>query len=238
LGIAGGIRLEVCHICNQEQVLKQLGHTLARLGGQGQIKELSIVLKTDVQGSIDPIRSVIERLGNDEAKPKVVLAASGAVTENDVLLAAAHKGIIIAFNAKTAPGAEQVAEQEGITIQRYDIIYRLEEDIQAALTGMLKPTFVETLAGRAEVRAIFPGGKQGKIAGLLVREGRIWKGAWKVRLVRGGEVVAEPQITSIRRFKETVNEVSAGLECGVGLLPFGDTQIGDVIELYRREKAT
>lgn len=206
--------------------------------GEGQIKELSIVLKTDVQGSIDPIRSVIERLGNDEAKPKVVLAASGAVTENDVLLAAAHKGIIIAFNAKTAPGAEQVAEQEGITIQRYDIIYRLEEDIQAALTGMLKPTFVETLAGRAEVRAIFPGGKQGKIAGLLVREGRIWKGAWKVRLVRGGEVVAEPQITSIRRFKETVNEVSAGLECGVGLLPFGDTQIGDVIELYRREKAT
>jgi len=206
--------------------------------GEGQIKELSIVLKTDVQGSIEPIRSVIERLGNDEAKPKVVLAASGAVTENDVLLAAAHKGIIIAFNAKAAPGAEQVAEQEGITIQRYDIIYRLEEDIQAALTGMLKPTFVETLAGRAEVRAIFPGGKQGKIAGLLVREGRIWKGAWKVRLVRGGEVVAEPQITSIRRFKETVNEVSAGLECGVGLLPFGDTQIGDVIELYRREKAT
>lgn len=206
--------------------------------GEGQIKELNIVLKTDVQGSIDPIRSVIERLGNDEAKPKLVLAASGAVTENDVLLAAAHKGIVIAFNAKAAPGAEQVAEQEGISIQRYDIIYRLEEDIQAALAGMLKPTFVETLAGRAEVRAIFPGGKQGKIAGLLVREGRVWKGAWKVRLVRGGEVVAEPQITSIRRFKETVNEVSAGLECGVGLLPFGDTQIGDVIELYRREKAT
>ena len=206
--------------------------------GEGQLKELSIVLKTDVQGSIEPIRSVIERLGNDEAKPKLVLAASGAVTENDVLLAAAHKGVVIAFNAKTAPGAEQVAEQEGVAIQRYDIIYRLEEDIQAALTGMLKPTFVETLAGRAEVRAIFPGGKQGKIAGLLVREGRVWKGAWKVRLVRGGEVVAEPQITSIRRFKDSVNEVSAGLECGVGLLPFGDTQIGDVIELYRREKAT
>ncbi len=206
--------------------------------GEGQIKELSIVLKTDVQGSIDPIRNVIERLGNDEAKPKLVVAASGAVTENDVLLAAAHKGIVIAFNAKTAPGAEQVAEQEGVTIQRYDIIYRLEEDIQAALTGMLKPTFVETLAGRAEVRAIFPGGKQGKVAGVLVREGRVWKGAWKVRVVRGGEVVSEPQITSIRRFKDSVNEVVAGLECGLGLQPFGDTQIGDVIELYRREKAT
>ncbi|TFH35611.1 MAG: translation initiation factor IF-2 [Dehalococcoidia bacterium] len=206
--------------------------------GEGQIKELSIVLKTDVQGSIEPIRSVIERLGNDEVKPKVVLAASGAVTENDILLAAAHKGIVIAFNAKAAPGAEQVAEQEGVAIQRYDIIYRLEEDIEAALKGMLKPTFVETLAGRAEVRAIFPGGKQGKVAGLLVREGRLWKGAWKVRVVRGGEVVSEPQITSIRRFKDTVNEVSAGLECGIGLLPFGDTQIGDIIELYRREKAT
>jgi translation initiation factor IF-2 len=206
--------------------------------GEGQIKELSIVLKTDVQGSIEPIRSVIERLGNDEAKPKVVLAASGAVTENDVLLAAAHKGIVIAFNAKTAPGAEQVADQEGVAIQRYDIIYRLEEDIQAALTGMLKPTFVETLAGRAEVRAIFPGGKQGKVAGVLVREGRIWRGAYKVRIVRSGEIVSEPQITSIRRFKETVNEVGTGLECGLGLLPFGDTQVGDIIELYRREKAT
>lgn len=206
--------------------------------GEGQIKELSIVLKTDVQGSIEPIRNVIDRLGNDEAKPKVVLAASGAITENDVLLASAHKGIVIAFNTKCAPGAEQLAEQEGIAIQRYDIIYRLEEDIQAALAGMLKPTFVETLAGRADVRAIFPGGKQGKIAGLLVREGRVWRGAWKVRVVRNGEVVSEPQITSIRRFKDTVNEVSAGLECGIGLQPFGDTQVGDIIELYRREKAT
>jgi len=212
--------------------------TLSGQIGEGQIKELSIVLKTDVQGSIEPIRSVIERLGNDEAKPKVVLAASGAVTENDVLLAAAHKGIVIAFNAKAAPGAEQVADQEGVAIQRYDIIYRLEEDIQAALTGMLKPTFVETLAGRAEVRAIFPGGKQGKVAGVLVREGRVWRGAYKVRIVRGGEVVSEPQITSIRRFKDSVNEVSAGLECGLGLLPFGDTQVGDVIELYRREKSS
>jgi translation initiation factor IF-2 len=212
--------------------------TLSGQIGEGQIKELSIVLKTDVQGSIEPIRSVIERLGNDEAKPKVVLAASGAVTENDVLLASAHKGIVISFNAKTAPGAEQVADQEGVAIQRYDIIYRLEEDIQAALTGMLKPTFVETLAGRAEVRAIFPGGKQGKVAGVLVREGRVWRGAYKVRIVRSGEIVSEPQITSIRRFKEAVNEVGTGLECGLGLLPFGDTQVGDIIELYRREKAS
>jgi len=206
--------------------------------GEGKIKELSIVLKTDVQGSIEPIRSSIERLGTDEVKPRVVAAASGAITENDVLLAAAHQGIVISFNAKTAPGAEQVAEQVGVSIQHYDIIYRLEEDIDAALKGMLKPTYVETLAGRAEVRAIFPSGKQTKIAGVFVRDGRLWRGAYRVRVVRAGEVVSEPQITSLRRFKDNVNEVSAGLECGVGLEPFGDTQVGDIIELYRREKST
>ncbi len=212
--------------------------TLSNQIGEGQIKELSIVLKTDVQGSIDPIRNSIEGLSSEQARPKVVLAASGAVTENDVLLAAAHKGIVIAFNTKSAPGAEQVAEQEGVAIQRYDIIYRLEEDIEAALAGLLKPAFVETLAGRAEVRAIFPAGKQGRVAGVLVREGRLWKGAHRVRVVRGGEVVNEPQIVSIRRFRDSVNEVTAGLECGIGLQPFGDTQVGDVIELYRREKTS
>ena len=211
--------------------------TLSSQIGEGKMKELSIVLKTDVQGSIEPIRSSIERLGTDEVKPRVVRAASGAITENDVLLAAAHRGIVIAFNAKTAPGAEQVAEQEGVTIHHYDIIYRLEEDIDAALKGMLKPTFVETLAGRGEVRAIFPSGKQTKIAGVFVKDGRLWRGAFRVRVVRAGEVVSEPQITSLRRFKESVNEVNAGLECGVGLEPFGDTQVGDIIELYRREKS-
>ncbi|MBE9506005.1 MAG: hypothetical protein IMY84_04245 [Chloroflexi bacterium] len=108
----------------------------------------------------------------------------------------------------------------------------------AALRGMLKPTYVDVLGGRAEVRAIFPGGKQGKIAGLFVREGRVWRGATKVQVVRGGEIVAEPQIASLRRFKDNVNEVNAGLECGVGLDPFGDIQVGDIIELYRREKAS
>ena len=212
--------------------------TLSSQIGEGELKELSIVLKTDVQGSIEPIRNSLERLGSEKARAKVVLAASGAVTENDVVLASAHKGIIIAFNAKTAPGAEQLAEQEGVTIQKYDIIYRLEEDIEATLSGMLKPQFVDTLAGRAEVRQIFPSGKQHKIAGVFVREGRMWRGASKVQVVRDGEVVSEPQIVSLRRFRENVNEVNAGLECGILLEPFGDTQVGDIIELYRREKST
>jgi translation initiation factor IF-2 len=204
--------------------------------GEGQIKELPVVLKTDVQGSIDPIRSSLERLGSDEARVKIIRAASGPITEEDVFLASADKGIILGFNAKTAPGAQQVAEREGVGIQRYDIIYRLEEDIAEALKGMLTPQFVDVLGGRAEVRAIFSTGKQGKIAGAFVLEGRVWRGAYKVRVMRGTEVVAEPRISSLRRFKDSVNEVQAGMECGIGLEPFGDTQVGDIIELYRREK--
>ncbi len=206
--------------------------------GEGQIKELNIILKTDVQGSIAPIRTSIEQLSTEEVRARIVHAASGAITESDIVLASAYKGIIIGFNTKPAPGVQQLADDAGVGIQRYDIVYRLEEDMAAALKGMLKPTYVDVLGGRAEVRAVFPGGKQGKIAGLFVREGRVWRGATKVQVVRGGEVVAEPQITSLRRFKDNVNEVNAGLECGVGFDPFGDIQVGDIIELYRREKAS
>jgi translation initiation factor IF-2 len=206
--------------------------------GEGQIRELNIILKVDVQGSIAPIRTSIEALSTEEVRARIVHAASGSITESDVVLASAYKGIIIGFNAKPAPGVQQLADDEGVGIQQYDIVYRLEEDMAAALKGMLQPTYVDVLAGRAEVRAIFPGGKQGKIAGLYVREGRMWRGATKVQILRGRDVVAEPQITSLRRFKDNVNEVTAGLECGVGLDPFGDTQVGDIIELYRREKAS
>ena len=206
--------------------------------GEGQIKELNIILKTDVQGSIAPIRTSIEQLSTEEVRARIVHAASGAITESDIVLASAYKGIIIGFNTKPAPGVQQLADDAGVGIQRYDIVYRLEEDMAAALKGMLQPTYVDVLAGRAEVRAVFPGGKQGKIAGLFVREGRVWRGATKVQVVRGGEVVATPQITSLRRFKDNVNEVNAGLECGVGFDPFGDIQVSDIIELYRREKAS
>lgn len=204
--------------------------------GEGQIKELPVVLKTDVQGSIEPIKSSLDRLGTDEARVKIIRAASGPITDEDVFLASADKGIILGFNAKTAPGAQQVADREGVGIQRYDIIYRLEEDIAEALKGMLTPQFVDVLGGRAEVRAVFSTGKQAKVAGAFVLEGRVWRGAHKVRVMRGDEVIGEPRIVSLRRFKDNVNEVQAGMECGIGLDPFGDIQVGDIIELYRREK--
>jgi len=132
----------------------------------GEIKELNIVLKVDVRGSIEPIKSSIEQLSTEKTRANVIHAASGSITENDVFLASASDGIIIGFNSDPAPGAQQLAEMEGISIQRYDVIYKLEDDLGKALDGMLEPTYVEVLGGRAEVRAIFPDSKRGKVVGV------------------------------------------------------------------------
>lgn len=203
----------------------------------GQLKELNIVLKTDVQGSIEPIKNSIEQLNTEKVRANIIHASSGSITENDVLLASASKGIVIGFNTSSAPGAQQLAEAEGVSIQHYNVIYRLEEDMDKALKGMLKPTYAEVLEGRAEIRAIFPSSKQGKVAGVYVKEGKVWRGA-KVKILRQNEVVCESRIASLRRFKGDVTEVPAGLECGIGMEGFTDFQIGDIIELYRKEKVS
>jgi len=201
----------------------------------GQIKELNIVLKTDVDGSIEPIKSSIERLSTEKTKARVIHAASGSIAESDVLLASASKGIIIGFNSAASPGAKQLADAEGVGIQHYDIIYRLIEDVDKALKGLLEPTYGEVLSGRAEVRAVFPRGKAGKIAGIYVTEGKASRDA-RVKILRQNKVVAEARISSLKRFKEDVTEVSTGLECGLGLEGNVDFQTGDVIEFYRRER--
>jgi len=201
---------------------------------EGQVKELNIILKTDVQGSIEPIKTSIERLGTERTKTRVIHAASGSITEGDVLLASASKGIVIGFNTHPAPGATQLAEAEGVSIQHYEVIYKVIEDIDKTLKGMLEPTYAEMLSGRAEVRAIFPAGK-GKVAGVYVTEGKIWRDA-QVKILRQNKIVCESRVSSLRRFKENVTEVSAGLECGVGIVGFIDLQIGDIIELYRQER--
>jgi len=211
--------------------------TLSRQISEGKVKELNIILKTDVQGSIEPIKDSIERLSTEEVRANVIHAASGSITEGDVLLAAASKGIIIGFSSVPAQGAQQLAEAEGISIQRYDVIYRLEEDVSKALKGMLEPTYVEVVGGRAEIRAIFDSSKQGKVAGVYVKEGKVWRDA-QVKLLRQNKVVFESRISSLRRFKEDVTEVSAGLECGVSVEGFTDFSIGDVIEVYRMERAS
>ncbi len=203
----------------------------------GQIKELNIVLKTDVQGSIEPIKDSLEQLGDEKIKVRVIHSSSGSITESDVMLALASKGIIIGFNSRAEPGAQRLAELEGISIRYYNVIYEVIKDVDAALKGMLEPTLTEVIEGKAEVRAIFDTAKKGKVAGVIVKEGRASRDAL-ARIIRQGETIHESHVNSLKRFKNDVKEVSAGLECGVGIANFVDFQIDDIIQFYRKEKVT
>jgi translation initiation factor IF-2 len=192
-------------------------------------------LKTDVEGSIEPIRTSIERLGTEKTKARVIHAASGSITESDVLLASASKGIIIGFNIPATPGAIQLANVEAVGIQHYDVIYKLIEDMDRTLKGMLEPTYAEVLSGRAEVRAVFSSSKLGKIAGVYVMEGKVSRDA-KVKILHQNKIIGDSRVSSLKRFKDDVAEVSAGLECGLGIEGSIDFQIGDIIEFYREER--
>lgn len=203
----------------------------------GHMKELNIVLKTDVEGSIGPIRTSVERLGTEKAKARVIHAASGSITESDVLLASVSKGIIIGFNTPASPGAVQLANAGAVGIQHYDVIYKLIEDVDRTLKGMLEPTYAEVLSGRAEVRAVFPSSKLGRIAGVYVMEGKVSRDA-QVKILRQKKTIGESRVSSLKRFKEDVAEVSAGVECGLGIEENIDFQIGDIIECYRKERVS
>ncbi len=211
--------------------------TLEELAGQiaaGQARELNVILKADVQGSVEAIRGALERLSSERARVNVLHAATGNVTESDVLLAEASKAIIVAFQVKVEPGAQREAANYGVQIRHYQIIYQLIEDMQKALEGLLEPETVEVVEGRAEVRAVFRV-RQGKVAGCYVREGSIVRGA-PCRVIRGGEVLHTGRISSLRRFQEDVREVSAGYECGIGVDGFNDFVEGDYIETFRRQR--
>lgn len=201
----------------------------------GKVKELDIILKADVQGSVEPIRTSLERLTTDKIQVKIVHSGSGNITESDVMLAIASKGLVIAFNTKIETGAQKLAETEGIDIRSYKVIYDLIGDVEKALKGMLTPEFVEVIEGRAEVRVIFPAAKKNKIAGVYVTEGKLSRNS-TVRLRRGDKIVAESSVGSLRRFKDDVKEVATGYECGVGLKDQGDIQVGDILEFFRKEK--
>jgi len=200
----------------------------------GQIKELNIILKTDVQGSIEPIRDSLEQLSDEKVKVRVIHSGSGSITESDVLLALASKGIIIGFNSRPEPGAQRLAETEGISIRYYNIIYELVKDVDKALKGMLEPTYTEVVEGQAEVLAVFDTGKKGKVAGVSVKEGRLRRDSL-ARVIRKGESIHESRINSIRRFKEDVKEIATGFECGIKIEGLADFQVGDIIQSYRQE---
>jgi translation initiation factor IF-2 len=202
----------------------------------GKVKELNVILKTDVQGSIEPIRTSLERLGTDEVKVRIIHSAAGNVTESDVMLAAASNGLIIGFNVSAGEGARRLAATSGVSIRYYDIIYTLVDDVEKALKGMLEPTYVEVIDGRATVQAVFSAGKGARVAGVMVNEGKITRNA-SVRVRRGKQVLADSTVGSLKRFKDDVKEVAAGYECGVGIKDFNDFQVGDVLEFYRMERA-
>ena len=203
--------------------------------GQGQ--ELNVVLKADVQGSIDPIRGSLLRLGDDNLRVKVLHAAPGNITESDVMLALASEGIVLGFNTRPEPGARRLADVEGAEIRTYEVIYQLIDDIEQALKGMLAPTYVDVVEGHAEVRQIFKIGRRSTAAGCTVTEGKASRSAL-VRIVRQGRPVAEDKVANLKRFKDEAREVAAGLECGVTLEDFTEFREGDVLEFYRKERSS
>lgn len=203
----------------------------------GKVKELNVILKTDVQGSIEPIKDSLERLSDERVKVRVIHFGSGSITESDVLLALASNAIIIGFNTRSEPGAQRLAEMEGISIRYYNVIYELVRDVEKALKGMLEPTYTEVIEGQAEVLATFEAAKKGKIAGIIVREGKVRRDSL-ARILRKGDMLHESRVSSLRRFKEDVKEVVAGFECGVRIENFSDFQIGDIIQFYRQETVT
>ena len=211
-------------------------HSLYEQISAGKVKELNVILKTDVQGSIEPIRTSLEKLGSEEVKVRIIHAGAGNITESDVLLAIASKGLIVGFDVGIEEGAKRQAAAEGIDIRLYDIIYSLIDDIDKALKGLLPVPIVEVIEGRAEVIAVFPA-KGNKVAGVRVAEGKVTRGV-KVRVWRGKKTLADSTVASLKRFKENVKECAAGFECGVGVEGFGDFQMGDVMEFYSQQKAS
>ncbi|MFH0846956.1 MAG: EF-Tu/IF-2/RF-3 family GTPase [Chloroflexota bacterium] len=202
----------------------------------GKVKELNIVLRADVQGSIEPIRNSLEQLSTDEVKVRIIHSGTGIINESDVMLALASKGLVIGFAVASEPGARRLAEAEGVDIRSYNIIYSLVDDVAKALKGMLEPKVTEVTQGRAEVRAVFTSGKREKVAGIYVTEGKVSRGD-QVRVRRGDKVLADGAVVSLRRFKDDVREVAAGYEGGLGIQGFSDFHVGDILESYRKERA-
>ncbi len=199
------------------------------------VKELNLVLKADVQGSVEAVKQALERLVDEDAKVRVLHTGSGAVTESDVLLASASEAIVICFATGAEPSAERLADRMGVEIRHYGIIYHLIDDIELALHGMLEPVYTEVVVGRAEIREVFEGRRGAQIAGCRVLDGRVVRNG-SARVVRAGATVADTTVTSLRHFRDEVNEMTTGTECGVVLQGFNAFQQGDVLEVYRQER--
>ena len=203
----------------------------------GKVKQLNLIVKTDVQGSIEPIVNSLKELGGEELKVKLLRQATGNISESDVMLAVASNAIIIGFRVVADPVAQKMADAEGVDIRIYDIIYKLVEDVDKALKGLLEPVYEDMVIGHAEIRAVFRLPQRRKIAGCYVTDGLVTRNAL-ARIARNGDLIYEGRVDSLKHFKDDVTELRAGFECGIGLEGFGDFKVGDVIELYKKERVS
>ncbi|MCH8869522.1 MAG: translation initiation factor IF-2 [Chloroflexi bacterium] len=203
----------------------------------GEVKALNLIVKTDVQGSVEAIKSALNTLNTDRARVNLVHAASGSITESDILLAVASQAIVIGFNSVPEQAAQAFANQEGVEIRNYSIIYNLLDDVELALTGILEPVYRDVIEGQATVRAVFRTGRRQEVAGFYVNEGRIARDS-TVHVMRGGEELHVGAIASLKHFKDDVREVGTGLEGGLMLDGFNSFEEGDVIEAHRTERVS
>jgi translation initiation factor IF-2 len=202
----------------------------------GAVKELKLILKTDVQGSVEPIKNSLEKLEVEGVKVRIIHFGTGNITEQDIFLAVASQAIVIGFNSRPEEGARRLADNEGVDVRVYSVIYELIEDIEKALTGLLEPVIVEVIDGHAEVRAVFTVGKRDMIAGSYITDGKVVRGGL-ARIMRDKEMIYESNINSLKRFKDDAREVLTGFECGIGVEGFEEFKVGDIIECYHTEEA-
>jgi len=202
---------------------------------EGEVKELNIIIRADVQGSAEALIDSLTKLSTEDVKLKVIHGGTGAVTESDVMLASASKAIVICFNVRANPVVKALAAKENVDLRFYDVIYKVIEDVRSAMVGLLDPVYNENIIGRADIKEIFHVSKVGTVAGCYVTDGKIERGA-KVRLLRDDVVIFDGNLSSLKRFKDDAKDVSSGFECGVGLENYNDIKPGDVFEFYTLEE--
>jgi translation initiation factor IF-2 len=201
---------------------------------EGEVKELNLVIKADVQGSVEVLTDILPSLGTGDVKINIVHAATGNIAESDILLASASKAIIIGYNTKVAQKILDLAKEENVEVRNYNVIYQLTKDVKDALDGLLEPTKKEVYLGRAEIRRVFRVPKVGPVAGCFVVDGKIARNA-QIRIIREDDVIFQGKISSLKHLKENVNEVKKDFECGIGVEKFKDIQEGDIIEAFTTE---
>ncbi len=228
-------RMQASRSERMERIQRVTLQDLYRQIQEGAVKELNVILKGDVQGSVEAVRHSLEQLGTDEVRVKIIHTGVGNISESDIILASASNAVVIGFNVKSDAAAGRAAEQENVDVRHYNIIYELINDVKGALAGLLEPVIEEEYLGRAEVRAVFNLSKAGTIAGCYVLDGKVVRNAM-MRILRNDEVIYKGKLDSLKHFKEDVREMAAGFECGIATSGFGDYEVGDIVEVYNEKE--